>query len=1209
MRAPLVLVVFVAAACAPRRAAERSEPREHEAENEHGRALFDGRTLDGWDGDPRYWSVEDGAIVGRSTKENPLTESTYLVWRGGTVADFELELDYRIRGGNSGVQFRSVESAKWNVAGYQADIEDGPSWTGCLYEQDGRGVVATRGERVHATKAKRESVRLFDAAELQRVVRPNDWNHYAIRARGNAIELSINGERTVELVDDDAEHARASGMLALQLHQGAPMQVEVKNLRLVELAPRATAPSRSTTVRTKGPDFDGPKPQWIWTGADPPEHDVATFARAFELREAPKRAMLRATADNGLRVFVNGALVAEHDAWETHVAVDIAKLLHAGKNELAFVAKNDGGPAGAWAELVADGEHGRALRLISDASFGAERPPASVAFDAWTPKDFDASRASAPHVAGTYGCAPWGTQAGSTSTDEDSRALDASKLELAPGFRAELLYSVPKATQGSWIALCVDARGRFIVSDQTGKLFRVSVTTTVDVEPVDVDLGRAHGMCWAFDVLYVVVGESGGPRPMGLYRVTDTNGDDRLDRVELLRGFDGGGEHGPHAVVLGPDRALYVVAGNFTTLPGLARSRVPKLWAEDELLPHLADPNDHDPTIMAPGGWVCRTDRDAREWELVACGLRNSYDVAFDEQGELFTFDSDMEWDVGAPWYRPTRVLHLVSGADFGWRNGSAKWSATWPDTLPSVCDLGLSSPTAVVFGTSASFPLKYRGALFACDWAYGTIYTVFPEARGSSFGAKHEVFARGKPFPVTDAVIGADGAMYVTTGGRGTQSGFYRIAWDGPIAQDIDARLRQRAIDMGEAPKLRAKRHDLESADLSREGVTKDDVARVARELTSADPFVRNAARVAFERAGKLDPACDPHAVATLVARLRLEGPACRDDVLRALSEIDLARATGPELVELLRVHQLFLLRCAPIDEATRAAIAERLLPLFATSSGEARSELARVLGGCGAPAAIEPLLAFFASASTQEEKIHAAHCLLAIRAGWTGEQRAKQFALLDALIAEAHGGASLVKFVERIRRDALAQLPDEERARFAPKKAATSSTSTAASPRVHAWTKDELVELLRSPDAVDSTERGRAAFTKARCADCHRVAGAGGDTGPDLTGAGARFSRTDLVEALLEPSKVISDQFRDVELATKDGDLHVGRIEKETATTITLRRLPPEEDLVEIDEADVEERRFHPWSRMPAGLLDVLDANEVKTLVAYVLGDAHAK
>jgi putative heme-binding domain-containing protein len=383
-------------------------------------------------------------------------------------------------------------------------------------------------------------------------------------------------------------------------------------------------------------------------------------------------------------------------------------------------------------------------------------------------------------------------------------------------------------------------------------------------------------------------------------------------------------------------------------------------------------------------------------------------------------------------------------------------------------------------------------------------------------------------------------------------------------------------------------------------------EVAQAARDLTDLDPFLRHAARIVCERP-ELALGADPHVPAALIARLHREGAACRADVLRNLDEIDLAQAAPEQLLELLRVYQLVLLRCAPLDEAARSRIAARLLPLFAGSSGEARAELARVLAALDQPAIIDPLLDDLARAATQEEAIHLAHCLLAVKSGWSHPQHVSYFDQLSKLRARAQGGASLVKFIERIQSDALATLPAEERAAFQPHVASAPSAGGAPTPTIHAWTRAELSELLRTH--APATSGGAAAFEKARCSTCHRIAGAGGDTGPDLTGAGARFGTADLIEALLEPSKVISDQYRDVELVTRDGDLLVGRIERETPDTITLRRLPPQEDLIELERADIEERRFHPLSRMPAGSLDVLTADEVRALVDYVLATGSAR
>jgi hypothetical protein len=430
-----------------------------------------------------------------------------LIWRGGEVGDFELALDYRITGGNSGVQFRSVEPTPGALAGYQADIEDGPSWSGCLYEQGGRGVVATRGERVRLSADGRDAVRLESAVELQRAVRPpssGEWNHYVIRARGAHLELELNGVRMVEVVDEHASTRRERGLLGLQLHEGAPMRVEFRDLRLRELE---TPSARSSSVVGGPLSFDGAPPRWIWLADQAHEREVATFRRELSLDADPVRAVLRASADDHVRVFVNGGLALEHDDWRTCAQRDVAELLHAGSNVLALAARNDSGPAAAWVELSIEHSDGRRTRVVSDARFAAQRT--SAEYELWTPADFAPARAAGAHEIGAYGCEPWAAGIVGSSSAEVQPALEGSALELPRGFRSELLYRVPKATQGSWVSLASDPRGRLYASDQSGGLYRVTPRESAPalVEPLALDLGSAHGLCWAFDALYAVVAE------------------------------------------------------------------------------------------------------------------------------------------------------------------------------------------------------------------------------------------------------------------------------------------------------------------------------------------------------------------------------------------------------------------------------------------------------------------------------------------------------------------------------------------------------------------------------------------------------------------------------------------------------------------------------------------------------------------------------
>ena len=204
--------------------------------------IFNGHDLKGWDGDPKHWSVKDGAIVGETTAENPLKINSFLVWRQGEVDDFELHCSYRLTSdwGNSGIQYRSKELkdvGAWVVGGYQADIESGDKYTGGLYEERMRGIVAGRGDNVTVDKDGKiiHGPPVGDPKELQGFVHPKDWNEYVVIAQGNHLTQKINGHVMCEVTDDQPAKRAMSGILALQLHAGQPMHVEFKNIRLKRL--------------------------------------------------------------------------------------------------------------------------------------------------------------------------------------------------------------------------------------------------------------------------------------------------------------------------------------------------------------------------------------------------------------------------------------------------------------------------------------------------------------------------------------------------------------------------------------------------------------------------------------------------------------------------------------------------------------------------------------------------------------------------------------------------------------------------------------------------------------------------------------------------------------------------------------------------------------------------------------------------------------
>ena len=204
--------------------------------------LFNGKDLTGWDGNRKLWSVEEGAIVGQTKADAPIQHNEFLIWKGGDVGDFKLSLQYRIKGGNSGVQYRSkvVDPAEWIVAGYQADIDSSPTYSGILYEERERGILAKRGEKVTIDKdGKSTTEKIGDAAELQKSVRNEDWNDYTIEARGARLKHTINGKVMSETIDRDQTNRDKSGVLALQIHSGPPMTVEFRKLQYEKLEPKA----------------------------------------------------------------------------------------------------------------------------------------------------------------------------------------------------------------------------------------------------------------------------------------------------------------------------------------------------------------------------------------------------------------------------------------------------------------------------------------------------------------------------------------------------------------------------------------------------------------------------------------------------------------------------------------------------------------------------------------------------------------------------------------------------------------------------------------------------------------------------------------------------------------------------------------------------------------------------------------------------------
>jgi putative heme-binding domain-containing protein len=802
------------------------------------------------------------------------------------------------------------------------------------------------------------------------------------------------------------------------------------------------------------------------------------------------------------------------------------------------------------------------------------------------------------------------------------------KMTLPPGFRAELVYSVPMDQQGSWVCLTVDAKGRLIASDQYGSLYRVEpaplgvdaaqAATQTKVERIDITVGNAQGLLALGDALYVVMNGRIGSFGPGLYRVTDANADDRYDRLEQLRSFQGEGEHGPHAVAAGPDgKSLYVIAGNATGLPFFDSSLVPERWGEDQLLPRIHDPMGQTNLLKAPGGWVARMDLNGENLELFSAGYRNAYDLAFNGDGELFTFDSDMEWDIGTPWYRPTRICHVVSGSDFGWRPGDGPWPQCFIDTLPTTVDVGPGSPTGLAFGAGTKFPERYQRALFAGDWSYGNIYAIHMTEDGASYRGEVERFASAMPLGVTDMVVRPqDGALYFTVGGRKSESALYRIVADDAIASaSAGTESAATPADTTAMPAAKAKLQELRQwLENLHAGPRAGAVDAAWQYLAHPDRFVRYAARVAVEQQPVADwrtrALTEPSPRGRLQALTALARYGAREDLVPwvdALAGLKYAQLTREEQLDYLRTAGLGLIRFEAWDDANRKKLLAALDAAFPSGDHRVDRERAGVLIRTGAPKIIDRLLVRLKQSATQEEAMDLAVALSAVTSGWTASQCTQFLDWFDEA-ASIRGGQSSFAYLVSARDRFIAAIPTPERAALGDRvnKPLVQPTgpvvATTARPVVREYTFDEVAAFAEKNAGERDLANGRRMFSAATCYNCHRLAGEGSSVGPDLTGVGGRFGVRDIVRSIVDPNREVSDQYRQMVFET-NGRVITGRITNMNSDDVYVSTdmLDPKKEIV-IRRDEIDEQYASETSLMPEGLLNTLTESEILDLLAYL-------
>ena len=818
----------------------------------------------------------------------------------------------------------------------------------------------------------------------------------------------------------------------------------------------------------------------------------------------------------------------------------------------------------------------------------------------------------------------------------ENKATPVDRIKAAEGFKVELLYSVPNQEQGSWVALAADDQGRIYACDQYGGLYKFKAPAPGEtlepsqIEKVPVDIRAINGMVFADGALYAGVNDYERKIQSGFYRISDSNGDRELDQVELLQGFKSSGDHGVHAVVPTPDgRYFYLITGNNAMIePGYkegssASSQVAKVWGDDHLLPSMPDGRGHNRGVLAPGGVVYRVSRDGKDYEIFASGFRNIYGGGLNKDGELFTYDADMEYDFNTPWYRPTRVNHVVSGAEYGWRNGAGKYPEFYTDTLPATLNIGPGSPTGARFGYGAQFPKNYQEAFYVLDWSWGKIYAVHLEEDGSSYRATKEEFITGAPLPVTDIIIHPqDRAMYFTIGGRRVQSGLYRVTYEGtedtrPVTVKAK-RNRQRSI-----------RKSLEAF----HGKQDPKAIRTAwRYLDHNDRFIQFAARVALEH--------QPHAkwqeralkeskpikkIQAIMALARVTGisPSHRPEsghvtdsalgsqMLQALLSINTDSLPERELQAMVRAMQIVLVRFGDLGKDSAEACIAKLDPLFPAKSFESNWLLCETLAHLQAPNTARKTLDLMDAAESQEPQMQYARSLRFLKAGWNHDLRKRQ---LDWFLKAANyrGGASFERFIDFIKQDTLASFTDAETKALAEAIAREPENKSVienlgaifAGREPKEWTLDELGPAARNEMKKRDFATGKRMFTAAACLACHRFGNAGGMNGPDLTGAGGRFSAYDLIDHVLHPSKEISDQFAPIVVTMEDDDTVSGIVVNLNGDSVTLNTdLTNPNQRVNVDRRKVKSIEVSKISPMPEGLLAALNKSEILDLVAYVI------
>ena len=964
-------------------------------------------------------------------------------------------------------------------------------------------------------------------------------------------------------------------------------------------------------------------PDWIWPPARRVPGQTAEFTQSFDLPARFSEAHLRLAADlTDCTITLNGKMVTRLDDYGPWLSLEVTDQLLSGRNTIQLRCRSSDGPSAIAATLTVTDSRGTKTVLRSDSS--------------WKSRILESSS----ETPGTSNAAPWkpavsfGAVASRFWNAADARdrittfddytqwkqAADGDEEEnlarfmTLPGFSIERIKRA-QPEEGSWVSMAFDPQGRLTIAREDKGLLRLTLPVASDdvlkVETINDTLLECRGLLYAYDSLYTNANNS-----KGMYRLRDTSGDDQFDEVTLLREFPGTVGHGRNDLALGPDGMIYSIHGDSVEVPG------------QNIVDRTSPLRDTRRVKPDREGHLLRTNQDGTHWELVAAGLRNPFGIDFNTDGELFTYDADAEFDMGAPWYRPTRLDHLVSGADFGWRGRTGSWppyELDHPDNALPVADIGKGSPTAVKAGTRSSFPPAYQKAMFILDWAYGRIVACHLYPRGAGYVCRPETFLKGRPLNVTDLDFGPDGSMYVITGGRKTQSVLYRVRYTGPKSKPKESTAQQVARrEFSQEQRTRRRKLERLHAEPTPDAHS---ASTIWSNINSLDPTIRQAATVALEHqpvdSWRTLALNEPDFGRQTVGLLALAHNGNADDrplILQRLNSLLVDELSTFNQLTVLHSYSLCLADRSTLDAEVVERARERLEQWLSVESLRtsyaptgAGAGVSRKLAGLaiqlGSVESVKEVLALLSAAKTHEDRIHYLFTLREVRDGWSLESRRTYFEALNEVAQTVVGGDGMPGFLKQIREDAMKTLTESERTKLAAVIEPSSEPQPLpqiARPIVRQWKVEDIDGILAATDTAPNAQLGKKLFEAATCSRCHRSGRMGHFVGPDLTAVSRRFTRRDLLMSVLNPSLVVSEKYRNVQIVTNDGRTITGRAiangdYRSPIVRVATDPLKPTQ-VVEISKRDIEIHRDSTLSPMPEGLLNTLTRSEILDLLAFL-------